>query len=286
MGRWPIIRSIRAVRGSFVSEFGMAALPGSTAIDHMASPEERYPWSQTLRFHFKAEQGVHRLSTYLSRDIPVPAEMAAYAWATQLLQAEALSRAIADWRRQFRGPGHYACGGALVWQLNDCWPAVSWSIIDDELAPKMAYFAVRRALAEVALSIARRSRDTCELWAVNGTSAIIDGAMLVRAWSLSGRIQSEEEYSVQLAPRSATLCGVTRLDEDSGYVMQARLLHGGAAVACAALWPEPLSGLPLHDPKASARYPHPGRGSGACPDAGEECLAGRWKRRQLERQRI
>ncbi|PUU73226.1 hypothetical protein B9Z19DRAFT_1135604 [Tuber borchii] len=39
--------------------------------------------------------------------------------------------------------------GALVWQLNDNWPGVSWAIADYYLHPKSVFFAMKRALALV-----------------------------------------------------------------------------------------------------------------------------------------
>lgn len=49
-----------------------------------------------------------------------------YVYSTQLMQAECLAYAYRVWRRQWKGPGRQYCAGALVWQMNDCWPATSW----------------------------------------------------------------------------------------------------------------------------------------------------------------
>ena len=35
--------------------------------------------------------------------------------------------------------------GTLLWQLNDCWPATSWSITDFNRAPKAAWYAVKES---------------------------------------------------------------------------------------------------------------------------------------------
>ncbi|MEI2750370.1 MAG: hypothetical protein V9E88_16630 [Ferruginibacter sp.] len=35
--------------------------------------------------------------------------------------------------------------GSLLWQLNDCWPVTSWSIIDFYGKPKAAWYAVKNA---------------------------------------------------------------------------------------------------------------------------------------------
>lgn len=60
----------------------------------------------------------------------------------QELQTEALTIAC-EWaiRNQPR------CMGVLIWQLNDCWPALSWSLIDSAGRPKPAYYAVLEIFA-------------------------------------------------------------------------------------------------------------------------------------------
>ncbi|MGO8950367.1 MAG: beta-mannosidase [Ktedonobacterales bacterium] len=244
--------------GRFVSEFGMVGLPSASAIGQMASPAERYPGSRALDFHFKADQGIRRLAVYLSENVPVPADIVRYTYATQLVQAEALAAALRGWRRQFQGPRHYRCGGALLWQLNDFWPSISWSIIDAELFPKMAYYAVRRALAPLALEIAGDFRGASALWAANNTSAGIAGRVEVRRWSLQGRIEGEEERLVVLAPHQATELGGVGLAVDSSHVLQARLWVSGKLEASASLWSEPLRYLTVSNPELDVEFLPPG----------------------------
>lgn len=84
----------------------------------------------------------------LQRDADVRADLAenvrhewtldSYTFATQLVQAEAMSSAIRSWMRNYRGPRRYATAGALVWQLNDVWPATSWALVDYFVRPKGA----------------------------------------------------------------------------------------------------------------------------------------------------
>jgi beta-galactosidase/beta-glucuronidase len=37
--------------------------------------------------------------------------------------------------------------GTLLWQLNDAWPGISWSIANVDASPKLAWYAVKRAYA-------------------------------------------------------------------------------------------------------------------------------------------
>ena len=244
--------------GRFVSEFGMVALPSATSLAMIADPLERYPGSRALDFHFKAEGGIRRLAVYLSENLRVPADIGRYRYATQAMQAEALAAAVRGWRRLFQEPGHYGCGGALVWQLNDCWPSISWSIIDDAVRPKLAYYAIRRALAPLVLEMAHESETASAVWAGNSASEEIHGIVRVRRWSLSGQIEGDQELAVTLAPHQTTPLGSIDLAVDATHVLQARLLIDGAVRATASLWSEPLRYLTLADPELAVEFPSEG----------------------------
>lgn len=45
------------------------------------------------------------------------------------MQSETISAAYRLWRRNWKGRGREYTAGALVWQLNDCWPVTSWAIV-------------------------------------------------------------------------------------------------------------------------------------------------------------
>lgn len=109
-----------------------------------------------MDFHNKALGHERRLATYMVENIPyshTPIEY--YVYCTQLMQAECLATAFRLWKREWKGPGREYCGGALVWQLNDCWPTQSWSIVDYYLRPKLAYYTIKRELANLTINIRR-----------------------------------------------------------------------------------------------------------------------------------
>lgn len=134
-GVWhaPILpyQSFSSLTGRFVSEFGMQGFPCLSTIASFIPPSspESYAQSSTIDFHNKAVNHVRRLAIYLSTNVrynhdPLPS----YIHATQLVQSEALTYAFEAMRREWRGKGSELCGGGLVWQLNDCWPGISWSV--------------------------------------------------------------------------------------------------------------------------------------------------------------
>jgi beta-mannosidase len=81
--------------------------------------------------------------------------MRQYAYTSMLVQAEAMYCAFSSWRRLWKGPGKEECAGAIVWQLNDAWPCVSWYLIDFNLRPKYAYYSVKRAISSLVVGVAR-----------------------------------------------------------------------------------------------------------------------------------
>lgn len=234
--------------GRFVSEFGMQALPAPATIASFAPPAERYAESRTLEHHNKAEGGLRRIAVYLSDTLRTPNDFPSYIYATQFVQAEALAAAYRGWRRRWAGPGHYAVAGALVWQLNDCWPVTSWAIIDDALRPKPAYYVIKRDLAPLAVGL-DRSTDGVAAWVVNGTTEQRSGELEIRVWSLDGERRAAEQQSVTLVPNQTTELGALRLDAGAEAVIGARLIVDGAVVARAVSWPEPFKYLTLPDPE-------------------------------------
>ena len=234
--------------GRFVSEFGMQATPVRSTIESFASGEERYPLSRTLEHHNKASDGSRRLAVYLSDTVRNPADLESYIYATQLVQSEALCTAIRGWRRQWQGPGKEYIGGALVWQINDCWPVTSWAMVDYYLRPKPAYYSVRRELAPIVVGLATHDEQHAAAWAVNATRQPLDVHLSLQWWTLDGELVDEQQHAYTLAPNQATELQTMHFVTAEGHVLSARLLDDGQVVARATLWPEPFKYLTLPEP--------------------------------------
>ncbi|KAL8779434.1 MAG: hypothetical protein Q9194_001442 [Teloschistes cf. exilis] len=180
--------------GRFVSEFGMAAFPSARTIDSYLplgkDDPERYVQSSTIDFNSKAVGGERRLATYLIENVPyshTPLEY--YIYCTQIMQAECLATALRLWKREWKGPGREYCGGALVWQLNDCWPTQSWSIVDYYLRPKLAYYVTKRELADITINM---KRVVEEIPADENTRAFIKRVHKVQVFGTNLSLQSRE----------------------------------------------------------------------------------------------
>jgi len=234
----------------FVSEFGMEAAPVRATIESVTPPDERYPQSRTMDHHNKSTDGPRRLAAYLNDTLRVRDTLDDYVYATQFVQSEALGAAYRGWRRRWHGPGRYAVAGALVWQLNDCWPVTSWAIVDYARRPKPAYYTVRRELAPLAVGLARATEGAAA-WAVNATRDTVEGGLIVRGYGADGAEVFTHERRVTLDPNRATELGAIDDDppRDALLVVAARLIVRGAVVARATLWAEPSKYVTMPDPE-------------------------------------
>ncbi|KAJ3111243.1 hypothetical protein HDU96_005877 [Phlyctochytrium bullatum] len=159
--------------GRFVSEFGMQGYPQPATFkaffDAGYEVRRMHPVTAVVDHHNKATGFARRIAMYMFENFRYRsgAEVNEFIYATQLMQSEALSTAYRAWRREWRGRDQELVGGALVWQINDCWPCVSWAIVDYYYRPKPAYFTVRRELSPVVAGLSR-DNDKVTIW-INNT---------------------------------------------------------------------------------------------------------------------
>ena len=210
------------VQARFVSEFGMQSHPSLALLERVVPEAERFPQSRTLQWHNKAgspagPDGHRRLAVYMADNLRVGPTLAEHVYATQFVQAEAMRVAYQDFRRRWQHPGARAVGGALVWQLNDCWPATSWSLIDAAGTVKPAWHAVRRALASLAVAV-RLEAGGARVAVMNGTTESARVALRLRLFSVDGPLLAEREVA-QAAPASACVEVVLTLSSHDGPVV-------------------------------------------------------------------
>jgi beta-mannosidase len=177
---------------AFASEFGLQAPPGVETLRRFIPPDELWPPGPSWTYH---GAGLLKLERYAQPFLPVgrignpPCED--FVQASQRAQAHGLQIAIEHYRRRKAG----GCGGVLLWQLNEPWPAISWAILDHYRQPKPAYETVKRLLAPVLVSVAYPrqryqpgDRLRGEVWIVNDLPEALPGCRLEVALGTGERL--------------------------------------------------------------------------------------------------
>ncbi|KIP02770.1 glycoside hydrolase family 2 protein [Phlebiopsis gigantea 11061_1 CR5-6] len=263
--------------GRFISEFGIPAMPDIRTVDYWldGGSDERWVGSPLMAQHCRAGSHERRFAIVMNESFRPTADLETHIYQQQLMQSEAVGLAYRMWRREWRGTGKQFCGGALVWQLNDCWPVTSWALIDYFMRPKLAYYAVARELKPVTVGIFRtvtknRSNDRpaqfyefgafravssrIEVWGCNSTLRPVSATLEVRAFDLRSAWTHTETRAALLLPNQSTdllasACprppgpDPTGLSPDRAHtvVVAARLLAPatGEVLARCSDWPQP-----------------------------------------------
>ena len=109
----------------YVSEFGFQSFPSIKTVETFTEKEDRNIFSYVMEKHQRNSTANGKIMNYMEQTFLYPSDFDTLLYASQLLQAEAMRYGVEHFRRN-RG----RCMGAIVWQLNDCWPVASWSSID------------------------------------------------------------------------------------------------------------------------------------------------------------
>ncbi|MBN1197900.1 MAG: hypothetical protein JXA23_01015 [Bacteroidales bacterium] len=126
--------------GRFVSEYGFQGFPDLTTIKKFTPPTERSLDSDVMKAHQKHPVGFETIDEYMPQYFKVPSDFEDYGYISQLLQARGMKTAIEAHRR-----AKPYCMGTMFWQMNDSWPAISWSTRDYYGRKKASYYEVKRS---------------------------------------------------------------------------------------------------------------------------------------------
>lgn len=130
--------------GRFVSEYGFQSYPDSALLSHYIDPKELYLGSPAMKRMQRSYKTDKPIWDAIKRELgKEPKTLGEFIEDSQEVQAKAYRMAI---EAHMAAQPH--CMGTLFWQLNDCWPGPSWSLIDFEGHWKPGMFEVQRLYAD------------------------------------------------------------------------------------------------------------------------------------------
>lgn len=163
-------------RKKFVTEYGAQAIPLSFAkfIPEEAQwPLDRAVWRyRNSQLNFQ-EKWIGNCSFYNSAD--------EFSRASLKYQYDLIKFATEQYRRAKYDP----VGGIYQFMFTECWPSITWAVVDNYRTPKPAYYALRDSMSPVLISIRWEKRFfepggtmQASLWAVNDYSYPINDCAL------------------------------------------------------------------------------------------------------------
>ncbi|WP_396598968.1 glycoside hydrolase family 2 protein [Frigoribacterium sp. R86507] len=219
----------RDVVPRFVAEFGWQGPPTWSAMTRAIHDEPLTPESPGMIVHQKAMQGNDKLTDGLLAHYRLPDEIEAWHWAMQLNQANAVQVALEHFRSH--AP---RCMGAVVWQINDCWPVTSWAAVDGDGQRKPLLYAMRHAFADRLVTIQPRDGGLAAV-VVNDTEEALVGPLTLRRVAYDGRVLASEQVSLTVAARDTVTVPVPSTVAEFG-APESELLVASTPGVARGLW--------------------------------------------------
>jgi len=159
-GREPI-ENYKTNIGRFMVEYGFQSFPNMETINSFAADSSLYLDSETMKRRQKSYIGNGLINNHVKKWYGQATSFDDFVEKNQRLQAEALKMAIKSHRRH---KPH--CMGTLFWQLNDCWPGISWSVLDYYGREKLAMNVVKKYYQPL-IAVAEEIQDSLAVFIVS-----------------------------------------------------------------------------------------------------------------------
>jgi beta-mannosidase len=181
----------------FMSEFGFQALPELSTIKSFQQEDEEALISASLKCHEKHPVGFETITAYLEREFLYPKNLEDYIYVSQLLQAHGIGMGIEAQRR-----AKPYCMGSLYWQLNDCWPVVSWSGMDALGNWKALQYNVKELYKDIMVSVIGK-HDTVNFYVVSDRIKDTEGKFEIKIIDFSGQTKMAYDAYIKLPANSS-----------------------------------------------------------------------------------
>jgi beta-mannosidase len=186
-------------RPRFVSEFGFQGPANWATIRESVAEDPLRPDGVELLHHQKAPDGNGKLARGMANHLPEPADFDEWHYLTQLNQAKAVAFGV-EYLRSLRP----VCMGAIVWQLNDCWPVTSWAAVDGAGRLKPLWYELRRVFADRLITIQPGDSGVArEVVLVNDGPSTWSGTLHVSRFAVTGAALAGESARVEVPPFSS-----------------------------------------------------------------------------------
>jgi beta-mannosidase len=197
----------------FVSEYGMQSYSSAATNATFCPPHDTNVFGPAMEAHQKNPLGNQIILDYVSRRYRYPCRQDDLLYLSQLNQAYCMQVGTEHYRRLMP-----RCMGALYWQLNDCWPATSWSSIEFTGRWKVLHHAARRFFAPALVTAHLPGDETtrignlrattiCEahLYTVYDGPSPVNGVLRWELRHLDGRTLHAGRKGVRLRPGESML---------------------------------------------------------------------------------
>jgi beta-mannosidase len=191
----------------FASEFGFQSFPNPSTVAYFAPVHERNVTSPVMEHHQRHPKGNELIIESMARYFRMPKSGLETLYLSQVQQSLAVKTAVEYWRSL-----RPICMGTLYWQLNDVWPASSWSSLDYDGSWKLLHYEARRFYDPILLSVFIK-KEIVYAYLVNDTDEKLSCTLKVRTRRFDGAIVAEYSSDADAEAAGSTLLWQSHVDD-------------------------------------------------------------------------
>lgn len=189
----------------FINEFGAQALPSLETLKEMFSSNELWPplWERWAYHDFQYDQTFNVAKIDKGKDIEE------FIKNSQEYQAKLLKYAI----EHYRAAKFKETSGIFQFMFVDCWPSITWSVVDYKRVPKKGYYALKQAYQPV-LPVLKIGRERLmegkiklreALYIVNDTPHRYEGASIEMTLERESKLYFQFEKRIDIQKNCSQL---------------------------------------------------------------------------------
>lgn len=189
----------------FVSEYGIQSFPEIKTIKAFANEEDMEYQSEIMEHRQRSYQhggkmnGNGMMKLYIDMYYKSPENFESFVYLSQLMQAEGVKIAIESHRRNMPH-----CMGTLYWQINDCWPTMSWASVDYFGRWKALHYFIKKVYHPT-YPIIFRNHANIEVFVVNDKMLSERAEIKVMLCDFAGKTLWEQKEDAFLASNTSQL---------------------------------------------------------------------------------
>jgi len=230
--------------GRFMTEYGFQGFPDLRTLDSFLLPKDLMLTSEALLNHQKHPHGMELIQMYMEREFNVPDNFKDYAYVSQLVQAYGIQKALEAHRRAMP-----YCMGTLYWQLNDCWPVISWSSVDYYNRWKALHYFTKKTFKDLLISFEEKD-GYLNVFVVSDKLENIKAELEMKIIDFDGDSLLSEIANVEISANSSQVYYKLQIPEltKEDHLVSVRLILDGQVLTSNIYYFLPVKDLNLPEP--------------------------------------
>ncbi len=189
----------------FVSEYGLQSFPDMKTIKAFASDSDLQYRSPVMEHRQRSKMpwlgenvnGNEVMLRYIKMYYNEPDSFSEFVYLSQIMQAEGVRFAVETHRRNMPH-----CMGSLYWQLNDCWPTMSWAGVDYFGRWKALHYYLKKVYAPLLLSTIKE-KEKINFYIVNDQLDTTTGIFTVKLFDFYGKELWSHAEEIDVLPNQS-----------------------------------------------------------------------------------